>query len=1450
MPSRWRQMLGRSERSTSAQRAPSPANLPPTVATQPSPTGLRARLWNSAYNELQADEPKIVEAYEKFLSLELPTAEDTEPQPRWHRMQRLVEVGLQKTAREAAVKEQVNSAIQTVNVVRGLVGKVVQASPEAAIAWVGVSFALEVLSNPLSEPGLNRSGLSYVVSRMEWYWNLAELLLDERVGSAFIGLQDQLETHIVRLYKKLLLYQMKSVCLYNRKRLAVLFRDLIILDDWGGQIDDIKQTEAAVWKDSEQYTSQQVRSHLTDIASAAERQFSELQSITSAIQDQTKRQEHIYQVKEDKQCLDDLYETDPFHDKTRIQDLKGGLLRDSYVWLLDNPTFKAWRTDPRGVFWIRGDPGKGKTMLLCGIIDEMEKQPAGLLAYFFCQATEQKMNTATAVVRGLIYTLVRQHPPLISYVRKEYDGGGKQRFEGPNAWEVMCKILTTMLDDPITSRAVLIVDALDECGAGRPQLLDLITRLAATDRARWIVSSRNWPEIEEKLATTAETVALRLELNEDAISDAVRVYIRQKSDQLARLKGYDEATRDAVHQHLTDKSTNTFLWVALVYQELAAPDVQAWEALDILHTLPSGLNSLYSRMMEHIGRSRHANLCRQILAIASVVYRPISLQELSSINESLVRFTDKLPDLEKLVRSCGSFLTVRHGVLYFVHQSAKDFLLDSASPQILPCGIEHQHRALFARSIEVMSQTLRRDIFSLIDPGISIDEISQPDPDPLAPARYSCMHWVDHLQDANPADKSTLEHIQDGGLVHTFLQHKYLYWLEAMSLQGSVSQAVMAIQKLQALVPVAGAQRLLELVQDARRFVLSHNGEIEMAPLQLYASALVFSPTKSLVRNHFNHDMPNWVTSLSPMQPDWDACEQTLEGHSGSVLSVAFSADGTRIASGSEDDTIKIWNRTTGMCVQTLQGHVGGVQSVVFLPGDARLVSGSKDCTIKIWDVVEGKCEQTLAGHSRPVSSVALSADGTWIASGSYDNTIKIWNTTTGTCVQTIQDDSNKIWSRYFIPLVAFVLGDTRLVSASRDHTIKIWDTVAGVCAQTLEGHGSAVSSVASTAAGRLLASGSGDQPIKIWDLASGTCVQTLKSHDNERVSSVAFAADSKRLASGHGGRCVRIWDVATGQCVQTLKGYHQWISSMAHSKDATLAASGSYDTTVKVWNIVRAAIARETCVPTLEEDHGTLEEDHSGAVWSLAFTADSTRLASGSGDHTIKIWDAALGKCLRTLDGHGGEVRSVAFTADGTQLVSGSDDKVVKIWDMATGACLHTLKGHSGNILAVACADTRIASGSNDNTIKIWDAVTGTCVQTLECHTAVYELAYVANGSQLASELEGCAVKIWDARTGTCIQTREENSNLFPIVNAQALHPPPSDANLKLEEAPPKLPYTHDCVISRDGPWILKGTRRLLWLPSEYRPKAIAVAGSLMALGGPSGKVTILQLGAFALKL
>ncbi|KAG8665110.1 uncharacterized protein FPOAC1_013088 [Fusarium poae] len=1265
----------RSASLTSAQQATQPTSQPPPspltstdAETSPLPS-LQERIWNEAYDKLKENEPKLVGVYEKILSAKLhgddpssATREPTDneigetPRTRCGQMQQLVQAGLDRTQKQASIKQGIDEGLQAVQEVRRIVDKALHAAPEAAVAWVGVCLGLEILSNPIAEARDNRKGIAYVLSRMEWYWNLVSLLLDEnKAEQSSAGLRVQLEKHVVQLYEKLLTYQIKSVCLYYRNWAAIIGRDLLKIDDWAGKLSEIKETEAAVQGEMEQYNTGESRMQLrklTDAAGALEMNLQNIHSaikgVHSAIETQTQHQEKRHQDDEAKQCLKDLRETDPRDDKTRIQETKGGLLRDSYLWILDNNEFRQWRDNPQSqLLWIKGDPGKGKTMLLCGIIDELEKEPGNHLSYFFCQVTEARLSNATAVLRGLIYLLVAQQPSLILHIREKHDHEGKQLFEDGNAWEALSKILAAMLNDPISDGAILIVDALDECKTSRDQLLDLIIK---PSRAKWIISSRNWLDIEEKLGHAKQKVRLQLELNQDSISKAVNTYIGYKVEKLAGLKNYDKETRDAVQRHLVGNADGTFLWVALVCQELAYPKVRKRYTLDILNSFPPGLDPLYKRMVEHISDSKDADRCKDTLALASVVYRPINLDELKALAESLDDLDQD--ELEEIISSCGSFLTLRKGVIYFVHQSAKDFLLKNASKQILPSGIAHQHYALFSRSLGVLSETLRRNIYSLNTPGFSIDQVSPTNPDPLSPIRYSCVYWVDHLHDSDVAGVNDI--LRDNGNVHVFIQKKYLYWLECLGLLRSMSEGIKAVHKLEALVKIAGAQKLTELLRDAHRFILSHARAIEIAPLQAYASALVFSPERSLTRELFKKEEPDWMVLKPRMEADWNACLQTLEGHGDWVASVVFSADDQRLASGSGDKTVKIWDAATGACEQTLEGHGGSVWSVVFSADGQRLASGSNDKTVNIWDAATGVCVKTLEGHGHSVTSVVFSADGQRIASGSDDKTVKIWDAATGACEQTLEGHGHSVTS------VVFSADGQRIASGSRDKIVKIWGAATGVCLQTLEGHGDWVASVVFSADDQRLASGSGDKTVKIWDAATGACEQTLEGHGGS-VWSVVFSADGQRLASGSYDNTVKIWDAATGACKQTLEGHGNWVTSVVFSADGQRLASGSNDKTVNIWDA-----ATGVCVKTLE--------GHGGSVWSVVFSADGQRLASGSYDNTVKIWDAATGACKQTLEGHGNWVTSVVFSADGQRLASGSGDKTVKIWDAATGACEQTL--------------------------------------------------------------------------------------------------------------------------------------------------------------------------------
>lgn len=243
------------------------------------------------------------------------------------------------------------------------------------------------------------------------------------------------------------------------------------------------------------------------------------------------------EVDKQNKCFQDLCPSNPRNDKKQIEETKGGLLPGAYRWVLDNSTFQQWQQEPKSrLLWVKGDPGKGKTMLLCGIIDELHDltlKPT-LSSYFFCQATDSRINSASAVVRGLLYMLVDQQPSLAVHIRKKYDYAGKSLFEDANSWVALTEIFADVLRDASLSTTYLMIDALDECMTDLPKLLSFIAKQSSvSSRVKWIMSSRNWLVIKEELERAEHKTCPSLELNAESVAAAMKVFIEQKVDELS-----------------------------------------------------------------------------------------------------------------------------------------------------------------------------------------------------------------------------------------------------------------------------------------------------------------------------------------------------------------------------------------------------------------------------------------------------------------------------------------------------------------------------------------------------------------------------------------------------------------------------------------------------------------------------------------------------------------------------------------------------------------------------------------------------------------------------------------------------------------------------------------------------------------------------------------------------
>jgi len=374
--------------------------------------------------------------------------------------------------------------------------------------------------------------------------------------------------------------------------------------------------------------------------------------------------------------------------------------------------------------------------------------------------------------------------------------------------------------------------------------------------------------------------------------------------------------------------------------------------------------------------------------------------------------------------------------------------------------------------------------------------------------------------------------------------------------------------------------------------------------------------------------------------------ERTLTGHEGWVRSVAISPDGTWAASGSDDNTVKVWDLEAGQCRATLKGDTNEVRSVAITPDGKWILSGSHDHSVRVWDARSGREVAKLEGHSSSVWSVVALRDNARALSGGLDQTLRLWELASGKCMKAIKCGPDDTHGTYDVFATAVNPAVTQALSGHRDGSIRLWRLETGQCLATFKGHSATVYSVQITPDGRFAVSGSKDQTVKVWDLEAGTCIGTLEGHQSA-VLSVAISPDGTLIAStGFNDETLRIWSLTLGACLQVIQvdAPTPFISVTFSPDGSRLVAGGATPTEIYVYRLKgvcvthRAEATRRyvnakvvllgegTVGKTslahrlIDDQYVVMDRTHGMNVWPLPLPMP----ADGVSDREALLWDLA----------------------------------------------------------------------------------------------------------------------------------------------------------------------------------------------------------------------------------
>ena len=519
------------------------------------------------------------------------------------------------------------------------------------------------------------------------------------------------------------------------------------------------------------------------------------------------------------------------------------------------------------------------------------------------------------------------------------------------------------------------------------------------------------------------------------------------------------------------------------------------------------------------------------------------------------------------------------------------------------------------------------------------------------------------------------------------------------------------------------------------------------------------------------------VTAAATPAPTLDL----RDGHGAGGVSIAWSADGTLIASGSEDMSIAIIRARDGRVLRRLIGHDDAVHDVAFSPNGQLVASAGGDGTVRQWQVHTGRVVTVMRGHTDAVTSVRYSPDGARIASGSVDGTTRLWASGSGRLLRTLRPHKRRRTSP--VHAVAFSPVGGLLAAGTANGAVNFFDPLHGALVQSIAVANSPVSSIAFSSDGGRIAVGDG-QGASLWHTREATLVARFEGHQG-KVTSVALSGDGLSIATGSTDRNVRLFNVATHRIERTLDRGATPVHQVAFSPDSTALAIGGDDRSVAVieaasaeprfeihgrdgsvlalalhpggLEFASAGVGGTTTI--IDADDGTVRRElrtRYSTIRGLRYTPAGDALIVAGSDSIIEVWTRDGWALSQTLDAESGPVRDIAISSDGRWLASlGEDDRIV-VFDLRAGRIVQIVGNHpDARTIAFAPDDRALISGGRGRGVWLWNVARANVVRRLARHTdGISSLAFSPDGRLIAAGTEDHLVRLIDVETGAVTLT------------------------------------------------------------------------------------------------